>query len=111
MLQRDPLEDFLSSLLADAVDLGVRDVVRETIIDMADQYMKDETANTVYNELFSEELRRVLPGVVCRVCVCVCVCVCSCMHIYSVCVCVYGRIHCLCVCVCNHKCMCAGKFV
>ena len=75
MLQRDPLEDFLSSLLADAVDLGVRDVVRETVIDMADQYMKDETANTVYNELLSEELRRVLPGVVClAVCVCVCVC-------------------------------------
>ena len=102
MLQRDPLEDFLSSLLADAVDLGVRDVVRETIIDMADQYMKDETANTVYNELFSEELRRVLPGVVCRVCVCVCVCVFMYAHIQCVCVCVwtYTLFVCVCVCVC-----------
>ena len=100
MLQRDPLEDFLSSLLADAVDLGVRDVVRETIIDMADQYMKDETANTVYNELFSEELRRVLPGVVCRVCVCVCVCVHVCTYTVCVCVCMDVYIVCVCVCVC-----------
>ena len=82
MLQRDPLEDFLSSLLADAVDLGVRDVVRETVIDMADQYMKDETANTVYNELLSEELRRVLPGVVClAVCVCVCATISACVQV------------------------------
>ena len=82
MLQRDPLEDFLSSLLADAVDLGVRDVVRETVIDMADQYMKDETANTVYNELLSDELRRVLPGVVClAVCVCVCATISACVQV------------------------------
>ena len=65
------------------MDLGVRDVVRESVIEMADQYMMDETANGIYNEVFTEELRRVIPGVVCFVafvCVCVCVCVCMCVN-------------------------------
>ncbi|KAK7106142.1 uncharacterized protein [Littorina saxatilis] len=61
--KRDPLEDFLTTLLDDAVDLGLRDVVRECVIEMAQSYMTDETANNVYLELLHEELHRVIPGV------------------------------------------------
>ncbi|XP_076438564.1 uncharacterized protein LOC143277570 [Babylonia areolata] len=62
-LGRDPLEDFLSSLLSDAVDLGVREVVRECVIGMAQQHLQDETASAIYNDVFREELKRAIPGV------------------------------------------------
>ena len=86
LLKRDPLEDFLSSLLAEAVDLGVRDVVRESVMDMAAQYMVDETATGIYNEVFDEELRKVVPGMVCGAYLCVCFCVFVCVFL---CLCVF----------------------
>lgn len=63
MLQRDPLEDFLNTLLDDAVDLGVKDVVRESVLELADRYMQDEIATSIYNGVFQEELKKLVPGV------------------------------------------------
>nr|KAG5705384.1 hypothetical protein BaRGS_011156 [Batillaria attramentaria] len=64
MLQRDPLEDFLSSLLSDAVDLGVRDVVRESVVEMADQYMMDEQAGVIFQDVLHDHLREIMPEVI-----------------------------------------------
>jgi hypothetical protein len=63
-VSKDPLEDFLTSVVNDAVDYHVRDIVRESVLDLATSYMVDETASNIYNDVFQEELRKMIPGIV-----------------------------------------------
>ncbi|KAH9492842.1 hypothetical protein Btru_023847 [Bulinus truncatus] len=61
LLQRDPLEDFLSNLVEDVVRLGTREVVRSTVINMAEDYMQTEYATTIMHGLLAEHLRDIAP--------------------------------------------------
>lgn len=64
MLKHDPLEDFLSKLINDAVDMGLRTVVRESVLEMADQHLRDEHASKIFNDVFQEHLSDIMPEVV-----------------------------------------------
>jgi hypothetical protein len=63
-VSKDPLEDFLTSVVNDAVDYHVRGIVRESVLDLATSYIVDQTASNIYNDVFQEELRKMIPGIV-----------------------------------------------
>lgn len=63
-LQHDPLDEFLTSLLSDAVDLSVRELVREAVVEMAESHMLDTQATQIYLGVFQDHLKEIMPDVV-----------------------------------------------
>ncbi|KAL8598409.1 hypothetical protein ACOMHN_032686 [Nucella lapillus] len=61
-VKSDPLEDFLEDLLGETVDWGVRGVVRQCVLDLAQHHLQDQTAHTIYTDILLEEIRAVLPA-------------------------------------------------
>ncbi|CAG5135191.1 unnamed protein product [Candidula unifasciata] len=55
-LQRDPLEEFLTTLIEDVVMLGVREIVRSSVVELAEQYMKTQFAIGIMHGLVDEHL-------------------------------------------------------
>lgn len=62
-LQHDPLDEFLTSLLSDAVDLSVRELVREAVVEMAESHMLDTQATQIYLGVFQDHLKEIMPDV------------------------------------------------
>lgn len=61
MLKRDPLEDFLTGIIEDVVQVGTREVVRSTVINLAEDYVENEYAMGVIQSLLKDYVREIGP--------------------------------------------------
>lgn len=64
MLQEDPLEKFLSDLIEDAVRMGARDIVRSSVIEIAEDYVQTEFSTGVINSLLHDHMMEIGPELV-----------------------------------------------
>ncbi|CAL1540644.1 unnamed protein product [Lymnaea stagnalis] len=60
-LKRDPLEDFLTGIIEDVVQAATREVVRSTVINLAEDYVENEYATGVIQSLLKDYVREIGP--------------------------------------------------
>lgn len=65
---KDPLESFLTRLLNDAVQEAAADVVKETVKELARNYVDYKHHETVFDDLFSDYMEEIGPGLVSKYC-------------------------------------------
>ena len=65
--ESDPLESFLTRLLNDAVQQASEDIVKETVREMARDYVEVKHNEIVFDDLFQDYMDEVGPGVVCGI--------------------------------------------
>ncbi|BFZ14020.1 hypothetical protein BsWGS_17059 [Bradybaena similaris] len=60
-LQRDPVEDYLCTLTEDVVTTGIREIVRSSVVELAEQYMTSQFATGIVHGLVDEYLGEIGP--------------------------------------------------
>uniref|UniRef100_A0A0B7AN93 Uncharacterized protein n=1 Tax=Arion vulgaris TaxID=1028688 RepID=A0A0B7AN93_9EUPU len=59
MLQRDPLDDFLTTLTDDVVTMGTREIVRSAVVELAEDYLQVQFATDILHNLVDDYLGKI----------------------------------------------------